>query len=347
MALAPRLVAVTTAVPPYVLDCSTAATFARGLFGARLRDLGEIHANAGIERRALCMPLDWYSSSHGWKERAALFAEQAVALGSQAVLACLAQTNLTVRDVDALVVVSTTGMSSPSVDALLMERLGMRPDVVRLPVYGLGCAGGVLGLARAAALATAMPGARVMLVVVELCSLTFRVRDTSPANMVATALFGDGCAAALLSTAGPATAPRLTAWGEHTWPHSLDVMGWIIEEDGPGVLFSREIPALLRRLLPSALAAWLKRSGVERSSVDRFLCHPGGAKVLLALEEALALPSGALDTEKKILRDFGNMSAATVLFVLESALRMPLPARTVVLAVGPGFSAGFLLLETP
>jgi alkylresorcinol/alkylpyrone synthase len=234
---------------------------------------------------------------------------------------------------------------TPSLDALLIERMSLRRDVARLPVFGLGCAGGALGLARAAEMARARPGQVVLLVVVELCGLTFRADDASKSNLVATALFGDGAAAAVLSTRG--TGPRLAAWGEHTWPDTLDVMGWRIEDDGFGVLFSRDIPTLVRERFSAAAVGWLGRVGLRLDDIDGFILHPGGAKVVAALEEALALPEGRLAHERAILRDYGNMSAATLLFVLERALAAPLPPRSMMGALGPGFSAGFLLVERP
>lgn len=343
--MSPRLAAIATASPTYQLDRATAMALARQVFGAEIDRLGPIYANSGIERRRFCVPGSWYLRPHGWKERTRLFVEHAVDLAATATLDCLARADVRPDQVDAVVAVSTTGVCTPSLDALLIERLNLRPDVTRLPVFGFGCAGGVLGLARAAALARAMPGARVLVVVVELCGLTFRPGDRSAGNMVATALFGDGCAAALVSTR--ADGPSLTGWGEHTWPHSLDVMGWHIEDDGFGVLFSRDIPPLIARHLRPALDDWLARYGLDCAAIDRFFCHPGGAKVVNALEEALTLAPGTLALEREILREYGNMSAATVLYVLERALAAPLPRRSVATALGPGFTAGFLLIEGP
>lgn len=341
----PRLLALATAVPEYVLDRRTIAEQAAKLFGDDLRRLGPIHANSGIDTRHSCVPADWYLHPHSWPDRSTLFVEHAAKLASRAILDCLAEAELPLDGIDAIVAVSTTGVCTPSLDALLIERLNLRRDILRLPIFGLGCAGGVLGLARAAALARAMPGARILLVVVELCGLTFRPQDRSAGNMVATALFGDGCAAALVSTKGDG--PCLTAWGEHTWPGSLDVMGWRMEDDGFGVQFSRDIPTLIGRELRPALDLWLDKIGLPFAVIDRFICHPGGAKVVSSLEGALDLPPGSLAGEREILRRYGNMSAASVLFVLKEACRRTLPRHSVALALGPGFTAGFLVLEGP
>jgi alkylresorcinol/alkylpyrone synthase len=212
-------------------------------------------------------------------------------------------------------------------------------------VFGLGCAGGVLGLARAAALARAAPGSRVLLLVVELCGLTFRATDTGSSNVVATALFGDGAAAALIAAEDAAPRSALLAWGEHTWPASLDVMGWRVEDDGFGVLFSRDIPTILRKRFGDAVDTFLARQGLARSDLAGVVCHPGGAKVIDAMEEVFDLAPGAMVEARAVLRDYGNMSAATLLFVLEKVLANRARGRFLLTGLGPGFTAGFLVLE--
>jgi alkylresorcinol/alkylpyrone synthase len=234
---------------------------------------------------------------------------------------------------------------------LLIERMKLRRDVARLPIFGLGCAGGVIGLGHAATLAAARPGTRVLYLVVELCGITFRTADTSKSNIIATALFGDGAAAALVSTEG--VGPAITHTGSHTWEETLDVMGWRVEEDGLGVLFSRDIPALVRSEFGPAVAGFLARHGKSLTDIDSFVCHPGGAKVIQALEETFGLQQGGLVHARTVLRDYGNMSAATVMFVLERALESDSEVsrsedrkeRRLLCALGPGFSAGFLTLE--
>jgi len=226
---------------------------------------------------------------------------------------------------------------------LTHQEVALRRDIHRLPVFGLGCAGGVIGLSHAAALARAAPDSRVLFLVVELCALTFRHGDNSNSNIVASALFGDGAAAALVGCAGEG--PALGPAGAHTWPGSLDVMGWNVAEDGLGVQFSRDIPGLIRAEFRAAAAAFLERHGLGLADIDRPICHPGGAKVLDALEAAFALPRGAMTEARSVLRDYGNMSAATVLFVLERALANGAAGRLLLSALGPGFTAGFQVLE--
>lgn len=320
---------------------------ARVLFDGRdseeLTRLLPVFANAGIETRYSCVPLEWYEESHGWAEKNRLFLDNAVTLMETAALDCLGTVGLDVADVDAIVSVSSSGIATPSLDALLAERLHMRRDLQRLPIFGLGCAGGVLGLARAAAMAQASPGCKVLLLVVELCGLTFRRSDQSNGNLVATALFGDGAAAALVSTDGDG--PALTSWGEHTWPDSLQVMGWRVEDDGLGVQFSREIPALIRDRFRPVLDDFLERQGLVLADIGHFLCHPGGAKVMDALERVFGMPPGGLVLSRDVLREYGNMSAATVMFVLEKAKGVH--ERSLLSALGPGFSAGFMIIEPP
>lgn len=343
----PRLLALTTAVPPYRLAQSEIQSRARGFFaGTNALDIDHllpVFANAGIDARYSCVPMEWYDRNHGWAERNTLYLENALELLETASRNALAQAGLEADQIDAVVAVSTTGIATPSLDAMLMGRLGLRADVKRLPVFGLGCAGGVLGLARAADFARAWPGARILFLVVELCALSFRRSDSSKSNVVATALFGDGAAAAIVGGAGEG--PAIGSSGEHTWPNTLGIMGWDVAEDGLKAIFSRDIPALVRRDLRAAALRFLDDAGVELSDISHFVCHPGGAKVLTALEETFGLDDGAMVIARKVLRDYGNMSAATALFVLERTLASGAKGKMLMSALGPGFTAGFLLLD--
>lgn len=347
LAAPPRLLGLATAVPKHVLGQDQVSQTARAVFGtAGVADLDRMVAvfgNAGIARRYSTVPVSWYEEKHGWTDRNTLYLENALALIDEAARRVLAQTGLAAGDIDAVVAVSTTGIATPSLDAMLIGRLGLRSDVKRLPVFGLGCAGGVLGLSRAADLARAAPGARILFLVVELCALCFRHGDFSKSNLVATALFGDGAAGAIISTEG--SGPALRQGGEFTWPDSLDIMGWDVAEDGLKAIFSRDIPALVQRDLREATHNFLARQGLRIDDIRSFICHPGGAKVIDALEEAFSLERGALGLAREVLRDYGNMSAATVLFVLERALRAGTQGRMLMTALGPGFTAGFQLID--
>jgi alkylresorcinol/alkylpyrone synthase len=221
--------------------------------------------------------------------------------------------------------------------------MGFRADVERVPVFGLGCAGRVSGLAIASRLARARPGSTVLMVAIEICTAAFRTDQLSAANMVATALFGDGAAACVVRT-GECGLARIEGAGEHLWPDTLDIMGWNVDATGLGVIFDRSIPPFAEKNVGGAVDGILSRIGVERTSVDRFACHPGGAKVITALEATLQLDQGALDHERSILQEYGNISAPTVLFVLERLVKARLPHRTVLTALGPGFTCSCLSL---
>ena len=343
----PRLLALSTAVPRYRLAQSDVVPQAARLFAGvvdNAKRFQAIYQNSEIDTRYSCVPLEWYGEPHSFTERNELYVENALALIEEAAQACLNKAGVDAEAVDGLTVVSTTGIATPSLDARLMARMPFRRDLERLPIFGLGCAGGVLGLARTATRSRAEPERLYLVVVVELCGLTFRHADRSKSNLVATALFGDGAAAALISCRGDGAA--LTAWGEHTWPDSLDVMGWGVSDDGLSVIFSRDIPTIVRDEFHTTTIGFLERHGRTLSDIDSFVCHPGGAKVLDALEDVLQLARGGLHHSRRVLRDYGNMSAATVLFVLDEALRSGDCGRFLVSSLGPGFTCGFMTLET-
>jgi alkylresorcinol/alkylpyrone synthase len=225
-----------------------------------------------------------------------------------------------------------------------MAQMGFRPDAQRIPIFGLGCAAGATGLGLAGKLAAASPGAVVLFVAVELCSVAFRLGMVGKADIVATALFGDGAAAAVLR-AGEGGFAHVTGAGEHTWPDTLDIMGWRVDETGLGVILARSIPPFVRANLRPAVDAMLQGQGLRAEDVGRFICHPGGKKVIEALEHCLAVEQGSLDHEREVLADHGNMSSPTVLFVLDRARRAGLPETSLVSALGPGFTASTVTLK--
>jgi alkylresorcinol/alkylpyrone synthase len=315
--------------------------------GPRSREIVRLlpmFGNTGIERRYSCVPIEWYEGEHDWPDRNAVYLNSAVDLLETATKEALRRARRQADEVDAIVVVSTTGIATPSLDALLMERMRLRPTIRRLPIFGLGCVGGVIGLERAAMMARAKPGALVLFLVVELCAICFRRDDFSKSNIVATALFGDGAAAALISCDG--NGPAVLGGGEFTWPESLDVMGWDVTGDGLKAIFSRDIPELVTTRLHDVAVDFLSSQGLGLRDIDRFVCHPGGAKVLDALAVAFEIDPDRLNESRGVLRDYGNMSAATVMFVLERTLESTTPWRRALLSsLGPGFTAGFTLLE--
>lgn len=341
-----NIVAIATAVPSHRLDQDAVTERAARLFGraAEFERLRPVFANSGIRQRYSPVPVEWFDRPQDWPERNRQYLAASLDLLEQAAGRVLDRSDARAEEIGAIVTVSTSGIATPSLDARLMERMRLPRTVQRLPIFGLGCGGGAIGLARAATLAAAMPDKPVLLLVVELCSLWFRGQERSKSNIVASALFGDGAAAVLLRCGGNGSA--VAAAGEHTWPDSLDVMGWDVADDGLRPIFSRDIPRLVSAELGAAARAFLDRHELGLGDIDRFICHPGGPKVIAACEDAFGLADGVLEAERGVLREFGNMSAASVLFVLERVLARTGPwRRALVTALGPGFTAGFVLLE--
>ena len=222
--------------------------------------------------------------------------------------------------------------------------IGLRSDVRRVPVFGLGCAGGVNGLALASRLAASEPGTNWLFVTVETCSISIRLDSDDPAAVVATALFGDGAAAAVVSS-GEHSLARVAGSAEKLWPDTQRIMGWDVEDPGLAVVFDRAIPPFIEANLAGAIDEMAAGLGISRGDIDRFCCHPGGVKVIDAIETALELNQGELNIEREVLRDYGNMSAPTVLFVLQRLIEQSLPRCVMMTAFGPGFTCAGLLLE--
>lgn len=341
------ILSLATETPPHILSQAEALDVARELIGAHFADferLSAVYANAGIQYRQLAMPIDWYRSPRSFQERAAVYLEVALDLFVRAAERALAEADLRAQDIDTIVTVSSTGIATPSLEARAMARLPFRTDVARVPVFGLGCAGGPTGLGLASKLARVAPGSNVLFVTVELCSLALRTDKPDKADIVSTALFGDGAAACVLRS-GEDGFVQIAGSAEKTWNDTLDIMGWRAEPTGLGVVLNRAIPAFARREMRQAMTEMLAPQGIGIEDVDQFICHPGGAKVVDAIEGALSLGQGALVEEREVLRDHGNMSAPTVLFVLDRYRKRGLAPLSVLNALGPGFTASSLTLR--
>src|SRR5436190_16242970 len=242
------LISLATASPPHDMPQAEVAAIAREVFLPRFPAfdrMAPVFGTAGVRHRQAVMPMEGYLKPRGWPERMAAYTDGAVELVARAAEGALAEAGLTGAEVDIIVTVSSTGIATPSLEARAMARMGFRPDAARVPVFGLGCAGGATGLALAARLAAAQPGATVLLVCVEICSLAFRLDEPSKADIVATALFGDGAAATVLK-AGAEGFAQVHGFAEHTWPDTLDIMGWRIDPTGFGVIFAQSIPPFAR-----------------------------------------------------------------------------------------------------
>jgi alkylresorcinol/alkylpyrone synthase len=343
---AAHLVSVATAAPQYIITQPEVAERTRRMFGLRMPEfdrLAPVFDNAGVETRHAVRPGDWYEEPHNWTDRTAVYLEAATELFVTAARIALGRAGLAASEIDTVVTVSSTGIAAPSLEARAAAPLGLGPHVTRVPIFGLGCAGGVTGLSIAARLAEARPGTNILLIAVELCTLAVRLDKLTKANVVALALFGDGAAAAVIRAGGGGLA-RLDGGAEHTWPDTLDIMGWSIDQQGFGVIFDRSIPPFALERLAPAVDGMLKRQGRNRTQIERFICHPGGQKVIEAIEDALLLAPKALDHERAVLAEFGNMSAPTALFVLERAIAVGLPTTSMVMALGPGFTLSTALL---
>jgi alkylresorcinol/alkylpyrone synthase len=342
------LISLATAVPAFVIDQAAAKAQSRVLFGSRMRDfdrLAQVFETTGIERRYSVRPVPWFSEEHGWPDRTEAYVAGASELFERVTRKALSEANLEPRDIDAVVTVSSTGVATPSLEARILPGMGFRPDVERTPVFGLGCAGGVTGLAIASRLASARPGTTVLLVAVELCTLAFRLDRATKADIIATSLFGDGAAAAIVSSDDDLAAiANFSGATEHLWPDTLDIMGWGVDDAGLGVLLSRSLPNFVEKRYRASFSEAIERLAIERADIERVVCHPGGTKVLEAIEAALSLATGTLDIERGVMRDYGNMSSPTVIFVLERAIAAGLPLQTMLAALGPGFTASFVSL---
>ncbi len=343
------LLSLATAVPPFVVEQSEAKARAREAFGGKkaLFDrLSGVFDNAGIARRHIVAPPDWYMASHGWHDRNAVYLEAAEQLFVDAATSAIERSGLQPRDIDGVVTVSTTGIATPSLDARAFGRIGFRENIRRVPVFGLGCAGGVNGLSLTSRLACADPGSIWLFVTVETCSISIRLDSDDPAAVVATALFGDGAAAAVV-TSGLHSLARIAGSAEKIWPDTLRIMGWDVDDPGLSVVFDRAIPPFIEAELADAVEEMTGKLGIAKDEIDRFCCHPGGVKVIDAIESALELNQGELNLEREVLRDYGNMSAPTVMFVLERLLERGLPDKVMMTAFGPGFTCAGMLLEAP
>ncbi|MEU8250622.1 3-oxoacyl-[acyl-carrier-protein] synthase III C-terminal domain-containing protein [Nonomuraea sp. NPDC048916] len=350
-----RIAAVRTAFPPNRYPQAELTDMAARMClpeGADRRLLDRLHLSARVEFRNLALPIEQYDKLDGFGAANDAFISAAVDLGAECVGAALEATGLAPADVDMIMFTSVTGIAAPSVDARLVGRLGLRPDVKRLPVFGLGCVAGAAGIARLHDYLRGWPEHVAVLLSVELCSLTVQRGDVSPANLVASALFGDGAAAVV--ACGDARRPAVGQGGtvvatrSHLYPDSGHVMGWQVRDTGFGVLLDASVPDVVRRHLAGDVHGFLADHGLTTRDITAWVCHPGGPRVLEAVAETLALPAGALDLTWRSLAANGNLSSSSVLHVLGDtlALRPPEPSTYgLLIAMGPGFCSELVLLR--
>jgi alkylresorcinol/alkylpyrone synthase len=343
------ITATATAVPPHRFVQEQAAAYARAMpvEARRMATVQQIFQNAGVRQRYLVRPLDWVMRPRPLSETSREYQIQAIALGREVAVGCLEWAGLTPRDVDMLITVSCTGLMIPSLDAYLINELGFRRDTRRLPITELGCAGGAAALARAGEFVRAYPTRSALVVCVELASLTFQQHDGSMANMVSGALFGDGASAALVT--GPdRPGARVLDSESFLFPDSYDAMGFDLRGTGLHIVLSKSVDGLIRSELRGVAERLLSRNGLSRDDLSFFVLHPGGRKVLECMEEELAIPREQVEPSWRVLAEYGNLSSATVLFVLDEWLKRRTPRSGeygALAAFGPGFSAELLLLR--
>jgi len=347
-----RIAAVGSAFPPNYYDQDTLLAAFRRHWADRLYNLDRLdtlHRNVLVGGRYLALPMEAYEGLETWGQANDAWIAVAQQVGERAVRDGLDAAGLVTDDVGVFVFVTVTGVATPSIDARLMNRLHLPARVRRVPVFGLGCAGGAAGVARAADLLHGLPGEVAVVLSVELCSLTLQRRDLSIPNLIGSGLFGDGAAAAILVGSGrPSRGPEIVASRSVFYPDSEGLMGWDITEAGFRIVLSAEVPEMARRFLRRDVDGFLAEHDLARSDIGVWVSHPGGPKVLEAMEEALELPEDALEASWRTLREVGNMSSTSVLLVLRDVIerRDPAPGTWgLMVAMGPGFCSELVLLR--
>lgn len=347
-----KIAAVGRALPPHYYDQQTLLAALQRRWADRFFNperLERLHRNVLVGGRYLALPLEEYEQLTTWGKANDAWIRVAQEVGAQAVLDGLDRAGLSREEIDALIFVTVTGVATPSIDARLMNRLQLRPQVKRMPIFGLGCVAGAAGISRAADYVRAYPDQVAVLLSVELCSLTLQAEDLSIPNLIATGLFGDGAAAVMVvGDDRPADGPEIVATRSVFYPDSEDVMGWSISESGFGIILSADVPQVVRDFLKRDVDAFLADHGLTRADISSWVCHPGGPKVLEAMQEALELPEGALDVTWRSLQEVGNLSSTSVLLVLAETLENHRPAPGswgMITAMGPGFCSELVLLR--
>jgi alkylresorcinol/alkylpyrone synthase len=347
-----RISAVGSAYPPHRYPQAAIAEALTQRWAGRLEEprlLRRLHANCGVEFRNLLLPLEAYPTLRNFGETNDAWIAGAVTCGQIAVERALAKAGVGAEDVGAIFFATVTGLASPTIDARLINRLPFRTDVKRTPIFGLGCVAGAAGISRAADYVKAYPGQVALLLSVELCSLTWQDDDLSIANLISTGLFADGAAAVVIAGNDvEKSGPRILATRSNFYRDTERVMGWDIVSSGFRIVLSPEVPHVVERNIRGDAESFLAKQGLGLSDISSIICHSGGPKVLQAVERALELPADALEPSWRSLREVGNLSAASVLMVLEDYLlnRPGEPGSySLLVAMGPAFCSELVLLQ--
>jgi alkylresorcinol/alkylpyrone synthase len=344
------IAAAVTAVPKHVLTREQVKFYFQKVFGLeerRLQAMMTVIDNGCVERRFCIQPVEYFVEPRPLEQISREYSEHAIKLGEEAATKCLKAAGMEPRDVDLFITTSCTGVMIPSVDAHLMNRMGFRSDVRRLPITELGCAAGAAGLARARDFVKAFPDGTALVVAIEIPTLTFQRRDLSQANLISCTLFGDGAAAAVV-TGRPVKGPRILDTASYLFPNSLDAMGFDLKDAGFHIVLSRDVPDLIRSRIGRLVKDFLAKHGLTGEQPAAYVLHPGGQKLLRYMEEELQLPPEKVRFSWEVLKTYGNLSSASVLFVLREWMergRLTAGDYGLLAAFGPGFSAEMLLLQ--
>lgn len=345
----PKIISVGTSLPPYQVAQDAVRHLIAAIFKNTSRDLERllgVFDNGHVKTRYLSAPLEWYYELRSWSERNEIYIEQAQIMSEKAANIALERAGISASQLDAIVFVSSTGLATPSLDSWLIKRLGISRHAMRLPIWGLGCAGGAAGLNRAADYIRAKPNSHVLLVCVECSSLTFQANDPSRANLVSTSLFADGAAAVVLSD--QLEGIEILGGSSTLWDDTEEVMGWEIVNTGLKVLLSKSVPVIVEKHIRQDVTRCLELLGLNLSQILHYVTHPGGEKVMQAFAQALEIEFTQLEDSRIVLEQHGNMSSPTVLFILERLLarKVSKGEHALLTAMGPGFSAEHVVLRT-
>lgn len=360
----PYIISIGKKIPQHLVKQELAVEFAKEMFSSTFINIDrylKAFENGEIKKRHFVEELSWYQQDHTFEEKNNAYIKHAVTLGKDAIIHCLTRKDLLYKEIpfkeiDTIFFITSTGVSTPSIDAKIINELPFRDTIKRIPIWGLGCAGGAAGISRAFEYCRAFPKAKVLVLSIEFCSLTFQHDDHSKSNLIGTSLFADGVACALIT--GDQTEYKdyvkydsymsIIDTQSNILPDSEDVMGWNIRNNGFYVIFSRSIPSIIENWLRPNVENFLHKQGITLKEITHFLAHPGGKKVLQAYKRCLNLDEKQFDISNEILRTFGNMSSVTVLYVLEQYIQKQLAKQGeygLIAAMGPGFSSEQVLVR--
>lgn len=349
----PSLAAISKTDFPYKVEQQTVKEGARNLFAPSYPQVERMMSafdNTEIKTRNLCKPLDYYTSLHSFEDQNAEYIRLSLEYSIKAVEECIASAQIDKDEITDLIFISTTGLSTPGLDALIINKMRLNQNISRMAIFGLGCGGGVSGYSKANILAIANPDAVVLLVTVELCSLTFLRNDFSKSNFIGSSLFADGVAACIITGDNHANKTKnaftFLASQSKLYYDTLDVMGWEFLNSGFKVLFSSDIPTIISKNIQNDVSSFLEKHHLKISDIANFIFHPGGKKVLTAYEEALQVEGDFLKNTREVMNDNGNMSSTTVIYVLERFFSQGFKnGYGLMVSMGPGFSSEMVLLQ--